>query len=146
MVNNFREVENPNMVEIITKLPVKISPTILSYEELYPDNWANNKEKEDRHRELVKKLQRWPTDEKNQLDYSLVFLMTTILLFNSDYNPLLTRSIVEPIQLKYVILLQRYLRYKMNPEMANKKFLEAMLVLSYTKELWEINNLHANVL
>ena len=67
MMNNFREIENPNMVEMISNLPVKIGPTILSYEELYPDNWANNKEVEDRHRELVKKLQRWPTDEKNQV-------------------------------------------------------------------------------
>ena len=67
MMNNFREIENPNMVEMISNLPVKIGPTILSYEELYPDNWANNKEIEDRHREPVKKLQRWPNDEKNQV-------------------------------------------------------------------------------
>ena len=46
---------------------------------------------------------------------------------------------------KFIISILLF-RYKMNPEMANKKFLEAMLVLSYTKELLEINNLHANVL
>jgi hypothetical protein len=94
-----------------------------------------------------------------QFDCSLALLLTLILLFNPDFNPLLTRSVVEPIQLKYVILLQRYLRwdkvrlelftfslfrYKMCPEMANKKFLEAMLLLSYTRELREINNLQAS--
>ena len=26
-------------------------------------------------------------------------------------------------------------------EMANKKFLEAMMIVSYTKELWELNQI-----
>ena len=34
------------------------------------------------------------------------------------------------------------LRSKMSQELANKKFLEAMMLLSYTRELWEMNELY----
>jgi len=30
----------------------------------------------------------------------------------------------------------------MSPELANKKFLEAILLLSYTKEVWDMNKLY----
>ena len=45
-----------------------------------------------------------------QFDYSLVLLLVVILLFNPDYNPMLTRSVVTTLQSKYVTLLQRYIR------------------------------------
>ena len=67
--------------------------------------------------------------------------MTVILLFYPDFNPLLNAKVVEPIHLKYVLLLQRYLKHKLSLSAANNKFLEAMHLISYTRELWELNNL-----
>lgn len=72
----------------------------------------------------------------------MVILMTLMLMFNTDFDGLINKTLVENIQLKYSMLLQRYLRSKMAPELANKKFLEAILLLSYTKEVWEMNKLY----
>ena len=90
MVTRFREVDNSNMVEMISKLPTKIGPTLFSYDELYPENWANNKEMEERHREIIKKVQGWPTNEKNEVssyqsksvvEINFSFSLTTVLPF-----------------------------------------------------------------
>ena len=39
--------------------------------------------------------------------------MTLILAFNADFYTLVNRDRVEKIQLKYIMILQRYLRYRM---------------------------------
>merc|ERR1712117_430136 len=60
-------------------------------------------------------------------------------------NSLAKSENVGKIQLKYSLLLQRYLKSRMVVEKANTKFLEAMLLLSETRELWEMNQLHSRM-
>ena len=43
----------------------------------------------------------------------MVGLMALILAFNADFYTLVNRDRVEKIQLKYIMILQRYLRYRM---------------------------------
>ena len=45
-----------------------------------------------------------------QLDFNMVILMTLMLMFNADFDGLVNKKIVENVQLKYSMLLQRYLR------------------------------------
>jgi len=111
------------------------------YQTLFPANWANNKEVEERHRQIFKKILMWTTID-NKMDGDLHKLMRLILFFNPDFTPILQRDKVEKLQLKYILLLQRYLKSKMEPADANKKFLDAMLLISYTKEMLELQKLH----
>eukprot|EP00092_Neocalanus_flemingeri_P014548 GFUD01015697.1.p1 GENE.GFUD01015697.1~~GFUD01015697.1.p1 ORF type:complete len:606 (+),score=152.84 GFUD01015697.1:2-1819(+) len=145
LVNNSSSANIEDLVELTSKLSVGASLACPNYEDLYPAHWANNKEVEDRHKEIIRKIQIWPTDEKNNFDYSLVLLLTVILLFNPDYNPVLHRSVVSSLQGKYVTLLQRYIRSKLGTEAANNKFLEATLLLSSTRELWDLSKHHVDL-
>ena len=43
---------------------------------------------------------------------------------------------------KILFLFTSYIRSKMSQEVANKKFLEATMLLSITRELWEMNQLY----
>jgi len=140
---------NPDMVEsldltnIMSRLSLKdTTPTFPTYQEIFPEKWANDRKVEERHLEIMRRIQSWPKDENNEIDYNLVILMTLMLIFNADYEGLVNRSIVEKVQLKYTVLLQRYLRSKMSSEVANRKFLEAMLILSFTSEIWEMNEIY----
>ena len=40
----------------------------------------------------------------------MVVLMALILIFNADYDSLVNKEVVEKTQLKYSVLLQRYMR------------------------------------
>ena len=70
----------------------------------------------------------------------MIGLLTFILLFNADFYALQNRDRVEKIQLKYIMILQRYLRSRLSPEAANNKFLEAMMLISHTREAFEITS------
>jgi len=120
------------------------TPSMPAYDDLYPPHWANNEQLERRHLELMLKIKKWPMNE-NEFDCNLVLMMMLILFFDTHANSLAKSENVGKIQLKYSLLLQRYLKSRMVVERANKKFLEAMLLLSETRELWEMNQLHSRM-
>jgi len=127
---------NMDLAELMRKLNLvqdKVTATFPTFKEIYPDQ-------EERHRLIMERIQAWPTDQKGNFDIHLCEMMTVILLFHADYNPLVNRKVMEEIQMKYILLMQRYLRSKMPMAAANKKFLEGMLLLSFLQELWEANN------
>jgi hypothetical protein len=92
-----------------------------------------------------------------KFDHLMVGLLTLIITFNADFYNLVDRTRVEQFQMNYFRLLQRYLRWeiwqtilyftnsyngfrsKLKPRNANTKFLEAMLLISQTREAWEIS-------
>merc|ERR1712233_207757 len=138
------DVENLELSKMLEKLDLKESiPTMPAYEDLYPEHWANNDELERRHRDLMLKIKLWPINDKNEFDCNLVLMMMLILFFDTHANSLAKSENVGKIQLKYSLLLQRYLKSRMVVEHANRKFLEAMLLLSETRELYEMNQLHS---
>jgi hypothetical protein len=77
----------------------------------------------------------------------MIGLLTFIIAFNADFYSLQHRDRVEKIQMKFIIILQRYLRFvgnylskfrlyllfrsRMSPEAANTKFIEAMMLISH---------------
>jgi len=134
--------ESLDLSQMMSRLNLSEIPKFPTYQEIYPQKWANNEEVEQRHMEIIKRLQGWPRGDNNELDFNMVILMTLMLMFNADFDGLVNKKIVENVQLKYSMLLQRYLRSKMSAEIANKKFLEAIILLSYTKEVWDMNNMY----
>jgi len=140
------DVENLELSKMLEKLDLQESiPSMPAYDDLYPEHWANNDELERRHRDLMLKIKMWPINDKNEFDCNLVLMMMLILFFDTHANSLAKSENVGKIQLQYSILLQRYLKSRMVLEQANRKFLDAMLLLSETRELWEMNQLHSRM-
>jgi len=138
------DVENLELSKMLEELNLQEStPRMPAYDDLYPEHWANNDHLESRHRELMLKIKKWPMNDKNEFDCNLVLMMMLILFFDTHANSLAKSENVGKIQLKYSLLLQRYLKSRMVVEHANRKFLEAMLLLSETRELYEMNQLHS---
>jgi len=125
------DVENLELSQMLEELDLKESiPRMPAYDDLYPKNWANNDDLERRHRELMRKIKLWPiitindknevwqeTDFKKifdqlffQFDCNLVLMMMLILFFDTHANSLAKSENVGKIQLKYSLLLQRYLK------------------------------------
>jgi len=137
--------EDSELSRMLDRLNLQEStPSMPAYDDLYPPHWANNEQLERRHLELMLKIKKWPMNE-NEFDCNLVLMMMLILFFDTHANSLAKSENVGKIQLKYSLLLQRYLKSRMVVERANKKFLEAMLLLSETRELWEMNQLHSRM-
>merc|ERR1719369_862050 len=116
-------IEKLDLSQMMSRLNLSEMPSFPTYQEIFPHKWANNSQVELRHMEIIRRLQSWPKTEDNEMDYNMVILMTLMLIFNADFEGLINKTVVENIQLKYSVLLQRYLRSKMPPEVANKKFL-----------------------
>jgi len=112
---------------------------MVTYEELYPVGWAGNKGAERRHRDAVYKITNWPKNKEGKFDTTMVVLMTLILVFHADFYTLINRDKLEKIQMKYIMILHRYLRSKLSTEGAGKKFLDAMLLIEETRLAWEIS-------
>jgi len=139
---NNEMIETYDLSRIMSRLNLGWTPQFPSYEEVFPSQWANNSQVEARHRQIMERIQNWPYDQDNEFDQKMLLLVCLMLLFNTDFENLKKKDTVENVQLKYSLLLQRYLRSKMSQELANKKFLEAMMLLSFTRELWEMNELY----
>ena len=102
------------------------TPSMPAYDDLYPPHWANNEELERRHLDLMLKIKKWPMNDKEvrtqnpeklfnllsafQFDCNLVLMMMLILFFDTHANSLANSENVGKIQLKYSLLLQRYLK------------------------------------
>ena len=102
------------------------TPSMPAYDDLYPPHWANNEELERRHLALMLKIKKWPMNDNEvrtrnreklfnllsafQFDCNLVLMMMLILFFDTHANSLAKSENVGKIQLKYSLLLQRYLK------------------------------------
>ena len=66
MANN--EINNTEYIgDLFSKLEVGQGLSMPTYDDLYPEHWANDKEVEDRHKEISRRIQRWPTDADNKV-------------------------------------------------------------------------------
>ena len=52
---------------IMSRLNLGWTPQFPSYEEVYPSQWANNSQVEERHRQIMQRIQNWPYDENNEV-------------------------------------------------------------------------------
>jgi len=139
---NHEMVESYDLSLIMSRLQLGAAlggPQFPTYRDVFPSGWTRDTDTEARHEHIMTRIQSWPFDEQNQFDQTMLLLICLVLLFSADPDTLQHRAQVERVQLQYSTLLQRYLKSKMSRAAANKKFLEAIMLISYTKELWEIN-------
>ena len=66
-------------------------------------------------------------------------LIKVILAFNTDFVTLERPDVVSKIQVKYALLLQKYLRFKYGSD-ANRRFGEGLMMASYAREANEIHS------
>jgi len=146
IASNHEMVESYDLSQILSRrnlLPVAQFPT---YQDIFAPGWTARdnvrdtaKDVEFRHEQIMRQIQSWPFDETQQFDHTMLLLMCLVLLFSTDLSAFRKAEVVEQTQMKYTTLLQRYLKSKMSPKAANKKFLDAIMLISATQELWDIN-------
>ena len=102
--------DSKDLSMIISRLQMAWTPKFPTYHEVFPPGWTGEQEVENRHEQIMRKIQTWPFDESNQFDHTMLLLMCLVLLFSADFDTLRRSDLVENVQLKYSTLLQRYLK------------------------------------
>ena len=67
LIKDSKESHVEELVDRLSNLSINIGPTVLSYDELYPTNWANNAEFEERHKNIFEKIKSWPRDKHGKV-------------------------------------------------------------------------------
>ena len=67
LARDEEDVDNLDIRQMLSKLSLGSSPTMPTYTELYPTHWANNPAMEQRHLELITKMQSWPINDNNEV-------------------------------------------------------------------------------
>jgi len=105
-----------------------------SYRHLFTAPWCQSSQLEAQHLSLMSQISSWVDPE----DRIQLTLLTLILAFNTDFLELENRAQVEEIQLKFVMLLQAYLRSSLAPQAATNRLARALDVLAVTRQILDI--------
>lgn len=110
----------------------------LMYSQVFSSPWAASAADEERHLFLVNKMQSWPRkDAQDRVDDVQMNLLKLIILFSSEFVNLQRPDIVEQTQMKFIGLLQKYMKFRYGPE-AGVRLGNGLLLLSYAKEAIDI--------
>lgn len=113
----------------------KSSPSArFAYRHLFTAPWCQSSQLEAQHLSLMAQISSWVDPE----DRIQLTLLTLILAFNTDFLELENRGQVEEIQLKFVMLLQAYLRSCLPPQAATNRLAKALDVLAITRQILDI--------
>ena len=114
----------------------------LDYKQIFSSPWAPNIELEKRHEELTQKICQWPLDYVNGGDRVqndiLVTCLGHSLMFSTDFITLKDPQRVSNVQLQYLKLLHRYLKFKYDNSNVNNYFHNGIMIGSYAREIMEI--------
>ena len=72
-------IESFDLSLIMSRLNLGWTPQFPTYEEVFPSQWANNSQVEDRHRRITQRIQKWPYDEDNEV---IIILLVIIIIIN----------------------------------------------------------------
>jgi hypothetical protein len=121
--------------ERLASLDLEAKKPSLEYSQFFSSPWAASYEDEQKHFDLMCKMSAWPRESPtSQPDNLLLTLLNLIIAFTPDYVQLRRRDVVERNQLKYVILLQKYLKFKYGAA-SNAKFAQGLMMTSYAREV-----------
>ena len=111
------------------------------YSVVYSTPWAPHVDIEMRHYRLTQTISRWSRRNK-VLDSQLMILYSMILLLSTEDFPLpdQLKTKVSSIQMKYISMLQRYLK-DTYPKQANTKFAGGLMLIQFAKELYEMHSM-----
>ena len=137
--------EYPQLNEVIQDLaggatPVAALKPQLAYDQVFTSPWAASHEDEVRHERLMARMQSWPRDNAEaEVDDVQMNLIKYIILFStSEQLTLMRRDVVERVQMKFIDLLQKYLKFKYGVGGAGLRFSNGLMVISLAREVYEI--------
>ena len=64
---NNEMIETYDLSLIMSRLNLGWTPQFPSYEEVFPSQWANNSQVEERHKQIMQRIQNWPCDHNNEV-------------------------------------------------------------------------------
>ena len=71
-------IETYDLSRIMSRLNLGLTPQFPSDDEVFPSQWANNSQVEDRHRQIMKRIQNWPYDQDNEVYYNLLLFCPNV--------------------------------------------------------------------
>ena len=123
---------------------LNIAPTVpessLAYQQVFSSPWAPNISLELRHEELTRKISKWPLVdiETKKIDSLMMFCLSNVLLFSTDFLKLENPSRVNKVQMRYLNILHRYLKFKYDKDSANNRLGNGIMIASFARESQEI--------
>lgn len=136
--------QDTDLADRLGQLSLTGTPQYPRYESVFYDQWANNRSMEQKHLDLTHKIKQWP-EVNQQIDMNMLLLVMMVVLFNPDSYEATVHTSCEKIQLRYTLMLQRYLQSKMPSTIANNKFVEGLLLISYSKEITDLAKMHVEL-
>lgn len=130
------------VLPFLQQLQLNQKPLLCVYDAVYSSPWAPNNQIEEEHQKITTSLSRWIRKSEDQASdpflRSLVMIITVLSCQDSNI-PKNIRTKIEACQLKYVTLLQRYLRL-ICPKEAAMKFGCGLMMVQYAKELFKLHS------
>ena len=113
------------------------SPNNDGYKVVFASPWAAHADIETKHLEISKSIWRWSRNPSDQLlDYCQMVILSLILLLITEDTGLDPgqKARVEELQLKYILMYQRYLKWAY-PKESNFRLTGGLMLLHHAKEL-----------
>ncbi len=114
------------------------------YNNLFSSPWAPHIDIEDQHRQITQAINRWARSRADEGRDQIQSVLLSIIIFLSSEDETAfdnqQKAKIERLQMKYILLFQRYLKSKY-PKEANAKFVGGLMLLHYSKELCEMHSL-----
>ena len=134
----FNEDEYNPLKRVLAELNIKTWPqNNIEYKQVFTSPWAPHIDLEERDEELTQKISKWPLDNDN-IDGLMMFYLSNILLFSTDFLPLENPQRVALVQTTYLKMLHRYLKSKYDQDHANNRFGSGIMIASLARESHEI--------
>ena len=80
IVSNPDIIESLDLSQMMSRLNLSETPKFPTYQEIFPEKWANNSQVEQRHMDIMRRLQSWPKKEDNEVTLLRIYHKN---LFNS---------------------------------------------------------------
>jgi len=145
--NNVDKVASFLWVVCTDFIDVEVSnvPKFDAYDIVYSSPWAPHVEIEEKHRQITRAIKRWARSSSgsDSIDKNQSSLLSIIILLSCDDDMGFSKEQKEKIhqlQMKYILMYQRYLKMAY-PQEANAKFVGGLMLLHHTKELCQMNSL-----
>ncbi len=134
-----------NILPVLQQIQVSNVPKFDAYDIVYSSPWAPHVEIEEKHRQITRAIKRWARSSSgsDSIDKNQSILLSIIILLSCDDDMGFSKEQKEKIhqlQMKYILMYQRYLKMAY-PQEANAKFVGGLMLLHHTKELCQMNSL-----
>ncbi len=114
------------------------------YNNVFSSPWAPHIDIEDQHHQITQAIKRWArSGTAKGYDQIQSVLLSIIIFLSCEDEMSLERqqkAKIEKLQMKYILLYQRYLKSSY-PREANAKFVGGLMLLHYSKELCKMHSL-----